>query len=169
METKIRTLGTLHAKSYAVDLDEVGRIEGPPSRRLVIRHPSAVVLVPLMDHDRTMVVHQYRYALAAETIEFPAGKLDPGETPEEAAHRELIEETGYRAGRVERLISFAPACGYSTEIIHVFVATDLAPSGRPFQPGEISRVEIIGLEGLERVDHGRQGLRRDHHYGPVGL
>jgi ADP-ribose pyrophosphatase len=151
MEKKVCTLGTLFARSYAVDLDEVRKAGGQRTRRLVVRHPAAVVIVPLVSDDEALVVFQHRYAMDLETIEFPAGKLDPGESPEGAAFRELAEETGYRAGELTRLLSYAPAVGYSTEIIHVFVAHGLEPDDTTPDEGEISRVEVIKLSKLKEM------------------
>ncbi|MBU2552391.1 MAG: NUDIX hydrolase [Proteobacteria bacterium] len=151
METKIKTLGRLFARSFHVDLDHIRRPGDRTAERLVIRHPSAVVVVPLVSPDETVVVTQYRYALGRETVEFPAGKLEPGEAPETAALRELAEETGYRAGRIEPLLSFAPSVGYSTEIIHAFVARNLTRLDEGPDPDEIARVEIMRLDRLKEL------------------
>ena len=155
MEKKIRTLGVLAAKSFSAGLDEVDRGAGGTGLRLVIRHPSAVVVVPLLGPAETLMVAQYRYALGRETIEFPAGKLDPGEKPEEAARRELMEETGYRAASLKRLLSFAPSIGYSTEVIHVFAARGLERLEAEPDPDEIARVIPMKLPRLkERIRSG---------------
>ena len=150
METKVCTLGALFAKSFSVDLDEVRRPSGSTGRRLVIRHPSAVAVVPILPDDETLVVTQYRYAIEQDTVELPAGKIDPGETPEQAAAREMEEETGYRVGRLEHLISFGPSIGYSNEVIHVFAAHDLTPADNGPDEDEISRVEAIPFSMLKQ-------------------
>lgn len=150
MEKKIKTLGVLHAKSFYVNLDEVSRGRSS-AKRLVIRHPSAVVIVPVIGDDETLIVEQHRYSLGRKTLEFPAGKIDPGEDPLETAKRELIEETGYRAGRFDRLLSFAPSLGYSDEIIHVFRARDLEPTGNEPDENEISRVIRIRISELQEM------------------
>ncbi|MBF0530152.1 MAG: NUDIX hydrolase, partial [Deltaproteobacteria bacterium] len=106
---------------------------------------------PILGPDDTLMVRQYRYALARETLEFPAGKLDPGEDPIAAAHRELAEETGYKAGRLDLLLSFAPAVGYSTEIIHVFMARDLEVVKTVQDFDEIERVERRQLSQLREL------------------
>lgn len=151
MEKKIRTLGVLTAKSFSADLDEVDRGAGGTGLRLVVRHPSAVVVVPLLGPSEVMMVAQYRYALGRETIEFPAGKLDPGEEPEEAARRELAEETGHRAAILKRLLSFAPSIGYSTEIIHVFAARNLERLETAPDEDEIARVLPMDLSRLREL------------------
>jgi ADP-ribose pyrophosphatase len=151
MERKLRTLGSLWAKSFSVDLDEVQRTSGDLARRLVIRHPSAVVIIPVLDSGEILAVHQYRYAMQRETLELPAGKLDPGEDPETTARRELIEETGYQASSWKKLLSFAPSLGYSTEIIHVFLARDLKPAGTTPNEDEIVRVRSFTPADLKAM------------------
>jgi ADP-ribose pyrophosphatase len=149
-EEKIRTIGALWARSFHVELDEVGRAGGL-SRRLVVRHPSAVTVIPVFEDGRTLVVAQHRYPLDQETLEFPAGKIDPGESPEDAAFRELAEETGLRAGRLTKLTAFAPSVGYSDEMIHIFTAHDLTPTGRPLDEQEINRVERVAFDDLRAM------------------
>ena len=151
MEKKIRTLGTLFAKSFYVELDEVGRPSGSTGLRLAVRHPSAVSIVPVLPAGETLLVAQHRYPADRETLEFPAGKLNPGEDPEAAAFRETAEETGHRPGRVEKLLSYAPSLGYSDEIIHVFAAYDLTPVERPVEEEEISRVERVSFAEVKAM------------------
>jgi ADP-ribose pyrophosphatase len=152
MESKIRTLGSLYARSFSVDLDQVaGPREHQTSLRLVVRHPSAVVIVPVMGPGQTLLVRQFRYALGRETLEFPAGKLDPGEAPMTAARRELAEETGFEAGRLEPLLPFAPSLGYSTEIIHAFAAYDLTPAATGRDEAEISQVVPMTFTDLGKM------------------
>ena len=151
METKIKTLGILHAKSFSAELDQVGRGSGETTQRIVIRHPSAVVVIPVLEDGRTLLVRQHRYALGRETLEFPAGKLDPGEDPEKTAFRELAEETGRRAGRLTRLLSFAPSIGYSTEIIHIFLAHELTVLDQVPDEDEISAVVEMPLAELKEM------------------
>ena len=152
MEDKIATLGTLCAPSFSVDLDQVKKRNGRLTRRLVIQHPSAVSIIPLIGEDKVLLVTQYRYAVGRETLELPAGKLDPGESPQEAATRELAEETGYQARTWKKLLSFAPSVGYSTEIIHIFAARDLSPlEESPVNDGEIDRVETVSLSQLKKM------------------
>jgi len=151
METKIQTLGVLHARSFSADLDEVDPGDGRAKRRLVVRHPSAVVIIPLIAPDQALVVTQYRYAMGRMSIEFPAGKIDPGETPEAAALRELTEETGYRAGVLQKLSVFAPSVGYSTEMIHIYLARDLIRTETKPDEHEIVQVEAIALARLKEM------------------
>lgn len=151
MEHKIRTLGSLFSPSISVDLDEIKQNQTRTTCRLVIRHPSAVIIIPFLNDEEILVVHQFRYALNQETIELPAGKLNPGETPLQAARRELMEETGYTAGRFEKLLFYGPAIGYSDEIIHIFVARDLTGSDTPYDDREINRVQPLELNVLKKM------------------
>ena len=131
-----------------VDTVDIELPNGHTTTHEVIRHPGAVCIVAL-DHDgNVLVVRQYRTALERVTIEMPAGKIDPGEDPEDAVRRELAEETGYVAGEIRRLASIAVAVGYSDEIIHIYMATDLQPG--PAHPDEDEFVvsEWVSVESL---------------------
>ena len=96
-------------------------------------HPGAVVIAPLDDEERLLLVTQYRLAAGGVLLELPAGTLDVHdgvvEDPSDAASRELEEETGYRAGRMEKLGGFYSAPGFLTEYLSLFLATDLRPAG----------------------------------------
>jgi len=101
--------------------------DGETYEREVVRHPGAVAVVPVLDDGRTVVlVRQYRSALDSLVLEIPAGKCDvEGEAPELTAARELEEEVGYRAGRMERLCALHNSPGFSDEQIVIFLAEQL--------------------------------------------
>jgi len=100
-------------------------------------------------------VRQWRHAVGQATLELPAGTLEPGEDPEECMRRELVEEVGHRAGSLERLVSLFVSPGYSNEMIHLFLATDLAPETAAADEDEDLRmVEIPLEEALEMCDAG---------------
>lgn len=94
----------------------------------VVDHPGGVTLVAFDPQGRLLLVRQYRHPVGRALLELPAGTLDPGESPERCAERELQEETGYRPGRLERLGGFCTAPGYCSEYLHVFLGTDLVAS-----------------------------------------
>jgi ADP-ribose pyrophosphatase len=101
-------------------------------KRSIVRHAGSAVMMAVDNKRRILLVRQYRLPARANLWELPAGKLDPGETPLQAAKRELIEETGYRARHWEKLISFFPSPGYVAEKMTIFLATDLtAGESRP--------------------------------------
>ena len=106
---------------------EIADGRGGTRRRLVLEHPGAACAIPLLPDGRVIMVRQYRKAVEAETLEFPAGKLEPGEELRKCLERELAEEIGQCPGRLERMISYYPAFGYSDEVIHIFLARDLRP------------------------------------------
>jgi len=149
LEKKEKWLGRLIAHSFYVDLDQVRTSGGGLKDRLVIRHPSAVSVIALAEPGEALVVRQHRYAIDQVTLEFPAGKLREGEEPEAAARRELLEETGFEAAEWTKLLSFAPADGYSDEIIHVFVARRLTRSAGEVEADEILSVETLPLARLK--------------------
>jgi ADP-ribose pyrophosphatase len=119
----------LQGPFFALRRYRVGYPTGEEKERIILEHPGAAAAIPLLPGGRVLMVKQYRAAAGRETLEIPAGKLEPGETPEESIRRELVEETGYRAGKLRHLRSYYPSLGISEEIIHVFLAEDLAPAG----------------------------------------
>lgn len=140
MEKQITRFFEIKVKNVKAILDEVQRPSGATTRRLIIDYPQAVALIPFIDPDKFVLVKQFRYALQRETLEFPAGKIDPGETVEQAAVRELAEETGYKADKFVKLTSYPPAMGYSSEIIHVYFVTGLTKTNISPHPDEISEI-----------------------------
>lgn len=129
---------------------------GSKARRDVIRHPGAVAVIALTDAGKIVCVRQYRTALEQVTLEIPAGKLNPGEAPEVAAARELLEETGYLADRVAYLAPVALAPGYSDEILHLFMAMGLHFEGSCPDDDEFVAVDLVDLgEMVDAVLDGR--------------
>ncbi len=110
-----------------VHVDNVRMPSGRAAEREVVEHPGAVAVLPITRENRAVLVWQYRYPTRGSLLEIPAGKLDPGESPEACALRELGEETGYRAGRLVALGAAYPSPGFSGELLHLFWATDLEP------------------------------------------
>lgn len=128
---------------------EALRIGGRLLSREVVEHPGAVAVVPLLDDGRVVLVEQFRLPAGRSLLEIPAGTIHGEENPEECAARELAEETGYRPGKLEHLFSAYSAPGYSSEIIHAFLATDLQPdSAQPDEDEEIATVVQPLLEAV---------------------
>jgi ADP-ribose diphosphatase len=156
MEKKIETLASLRCPHFSAYLDEVMLKNGKGGRRLRIEHPEASAVVPYVTGDEIIMVRQYRYALGKEILEIPAGKLDPGERPDECAKRELLEETGYEANRLDFIYTYAPAIGYSNELIHIYAAHDLKKVDHRIDDKEIDAVERVPLSRLiEMIKEGQ--------------
>jgi ADP-ribose pyrophosphatase len=114
----------------SVDLDLVRFPDGSTGELEIVRHPGASAIVPFLDDPgspdpRIVLIRQYRYAASGYLYEVPAGRLESGEAPIVCAERELREETGYRAGRLEPLLTLFTTPGFTDERIHVFLAASL--------------------------------------------
>ncbi len=136
-------------KVLALDVDEVEEPGGVRAVREVVRHRGSVAALPVHADGRIVLVRQYRYAVDAPVWELPAGRLDPGETPETGARRELEEEVGLRAGELEPLLTFFTTPGFCDERIHVFRATTLDPV--PPRPEADERIEARAFELAETL------------------
>ncbi|MPY87865.1 MAG: NUDIX domain-containing protein [Luteitalea sp.] len=108
-----------------VDVDRVVLPHGREATLEIVRHRGSVVLIPMPDESHVTLVRQYRYAIDRWVWELPAGSLEPGEDPDEAARRECHEEVGLVAGRIERLAAFYPTPGYCDEVMLFYRLTDL--------------------------------------------
>jgi ADP-ribose pyrophosphatase len=115
--------------------------DGRRGKRIILEHPGAVAALPLLPDGKIIMVSQYRKAIERETLEIPAGKREKGESPEKCIRRELVEETGFRAGILTELFSYYPSFGISNEIIHIYLARKLRRS-------ESSRADETYLERL---------------------
>ena len=121
-------------------VDKVRAADGHVGTREYLRHPGAVMIVPLLSDNRVVLERQFRYPLKRTAIEFPAGKIDAGETPIQCARRELLEETGYRASKWCYLGGLHNAIAYSDEKIEMFLAEDLVHEGATLDAGETLQV-----------------------------
>jgi len=130
-------------RAFTVRVDEVEFSPGRTTRLDIVEHTGAVTMLPL-DHDQNIwFIRQYRHSTGETLLELPAGTLGPGEDPALGADRELQEEIGMRAGKLERLGGFWLAPGYSTEFMHVYLATDLTPSQLAQDEDEIITIEKV--------------------------
>jgi len=141
-------------KIVRLEVDRVELANGHRTVREVIRHPGAVVVLPMHTDGRVVLVRQYRYPTGRVLLELPAGKLDAGEKPLDCARRELAEETGYRAVSWQALGSFFTTPGFTDEVLHAFAAQDLGPAqdASP-EPDEVLRLVELPLAEVERRAH----------------
>ena len=121
----------------------------------IVHHPGAAAVVPFLSDDEVLLIRQYRHAAGGSILEVPAGKLDAGEAPELCAARELEEEAGVRAGRLERLGRIFTTPGFTDEVIHLFAAFDLTPvPARPEADEVIEVMRVTLARALEFVWNG---------------
>jgi ADP-ribose pyrophosphatase len=125
----------------------------------IVRHPGAAAVVPLKEHDRVVLIKQFRHAAGGFIYEIPAGKLHPGEDPKNCATRELEEEIGYQAGKLELLSSIFTAPGFTDEVIHIYKATELSKGRQNLDRDEV--LEIVEMSLQEAIEMMRVGKIRD--------
>jgi ADP-ribose pyrophosphatase len=157
--TLISTERLYSGRVIHLDRDTVGFPDGSTGALEMLRHPGAAAVVPLLDDPgtpdpRVLLIRQFRHAADGFIWEIPAGRLDAGESPETCAHRELAEETGLRAGRLERLTTIYTTPGFTDERIHLFLAQDLSegpPQREADEFMELHRLPWSGVMGLIRA------------------
>ncbi|KOR88675.1 NUDIX domain-containing protein [Paenibacillus solani] len=141
-ETTVSTQSIFKGNIISLQVDTVKLPNGQEATREVVRHPGAVAVLAIKG-DKILAVNQYRQPLGRCEVEIPAGKLEPGEDPLEAAKRELQEETGYTCGSIRKLHSFYTSPGFADEIIHLYLAEDLI-SGE-MNPDEDEFIEMMEI------------------------
>lgn len=146
-------------KAFDVRRDRVLLPDGRTTNIDVVVHPGAVTLIPVDSAGNILFVRQYRHAVGQELLELPAGTLDEGEEPQACAHREIREETGLSAGRLHKIGEFFLVPGYSTEYMHIFLASDLKPDPLPGDADEFITVEAVAPQKIP--DLISQGVLRD--------
>jgi len=125
IETTIGSDTVFDGRLLKVRRDYVRLPDGAESTREVVEHPGAVAMVPINDDGEVLLVRQFRQPVGAVLVEIPAGTLDPGEAPEACARRELAEEIGFEPAKLKLLAAVYLAPGYSSELIRIFLATEL--------------------------------------------
>ena len=161
IEQKLKTLTSYHGVIVNVRLDEARLPDGSTAKREVVEHPGGVTVLPLEPDGTVWCVRQYRYPFSrtllevrgsfAQQPESTFGKLEPGEAPVLAAARELSEETGLTAGRMQYLGANFTSPGYSEEVLHIYLARDLHRGAAHLDPGEFLNVERHPLEELVQM------------------
>ena len=156
-ETKVRGERLFSGRVIKIEKDTVTLPNGQETTREIVRHPGAVAIVAVRDEE-ILLVRQYRYAVASELLEIPAGKLDQGEEPAVCAERELREETGYR-GSLIPMGTYYTTPGFSDEVMHIFLARDLVWD--PLHLDEDEFLEVSSMSLAEALEQARQGGFRD--------
>jgi len=142
-------------RAFTVRRDTLRLPDGRETRFDIVEHIGSVVIVPVDDEGNLLFVRQYRHAAGLDLLELPAGTLDDGEDPEACAQREVREETGMAAGKLEPLGGFYLAPGYSTEYMYVYLATDLRYDPLEADADEFLSVERVPLaEALAMCERG---------------
>jgi ADP-ribose pyrophosphatase len=138
---------TYQGRAFSVRRDNLLTPDGNTVKYDIIEHTGSVIIIPIDEQGQMYFVRQYRHAAQVDLLELPAGTLEPGEPPEDAAAREIREETGMAAGTLREIGSFYLAPGYSTELMHVFLASDLR-----HDPLEPDADEYLSVEKLSTTD-----------------
>jgi ADP-ribose pyrophosphatase len=129
-EKQLTTTKVFEGVLLHVYQDTVLLPNGNRSIREYIKHPGAAVVIPHLGNHQILLIRQYRYPIRQIVLELPAGKIDPGESPEMTIQRELTEETGYQANWLKPIAPIHTCVGYSDEIIHLYWADQLTPASR---------------------------------------
>jgi ADP-ribose pyrophosphatase len=156
-EVTVSSESIFKGKIISLQVDEVTLPSGKTATREIIRHPGAVAVFALLN-DTMIVVEQYRKPLERSQVEIPAGKLESGENPLDAARRELEEETGYRSDSdsVRLISSFATSPGFADEIVHLYLAENLTKGEARPDEDEFLDCEALTLEQAKQyIKEGR--------------
>lgn len=140
----LKTEEIYRGRIFDVSLATV-REDGKTYTREIISHPGSAVIVPVFPDETVALVRQYRHPARKYLLEIPAGSLAPDEDPQAGAERELEEEIGVRASRVEKLTEFYVSPGFLSEKMHVFLATDFTESRQNLEEDELLRIERVPL------------------------
>jgi ADP-ribose pyrophosphatase len=154
---KLRTERVFDGKVFDVDRDEVTMPNGRTVTVDIVRHPKSVVIVPVPEPGKVILIQQYRYPVNRSLWEFPAGSVDPGESPEEAARRECHEEIGLVPATVVRLGALFPTPGYCDEEMVFFRVSGLETTGEKAHVDEDEDIEARTFDLREARDMVRRG------------
>ena len=137
-----------HGRAFSVRQDQVRLPNGSETRLDIVEHVGAVTILPIETDGNIWFVRQYRHAIGREILELPAGTLEPGEDPAECAFREIREEVGKGAKELQKIGEFYMTPGYSTEFMHVFVATSLFDAPLEGDSDEFLNIECNPLQQI---------------------
>lgn len=154
-EKQLASETVFQGKLLRVKCDAISLPDGKPATREYVEHNGAVMIIPLLDSGELVLERQYRYVLGRHCLEFPAGKIDPGEEPLATGRRELLEETGYAAREWIYLATIHPTVAYSTERVLVYLARGLEQRGSKLDDGEF--LEVLNMSPATLLELVRSG------------
>jgi ADP-ribose pyrophosphatase len=143
-------------RAFSVRRDHVALPDGGSAWWDIVDHVDSIMVIPVDADGYIWFVRQYRHPATQEVLEMPAGVLESGESPETCAHREIREETGMAAGKLQKIGEFFLAAGYSSEYMHVYLATDLRPDPLQADADEFLSVEKISIAEAYRIAENNQ-------------
>jgi len=157
MSLKVQKITNIYeGRIFNVALEEITLPNGVVKNREVVRHPGAAAMVPLFDDGNVALIKQYRHAVGDFLWEIPAGTLEPNESPEACARRELVEEIGFEARDLVRVAQILPAPGYTDECIHIYLATGLTPAEQRLDDDEVLEVRPTSFDrAIEMIKEGK--------------
>lgn len=149
----------LSSKKFEVHIDKFNLPNGVVVESPYVLHRGSVLIVPFLDRETVILLHQYRYIIGKWLYEFPAGTIEEGEKPEDTAKRELLEETGYRSENLKLVGQIYPAPGSSTEKMYIFLARDLIEEKPNREEEEI--IEVLKLKLTDVIELAKSGQIED--------
>ncbi len=152
MENLVESNLVLEGKNFSFKQDKVELPNGRITLRDIVQHPGAVGILALTDLNEVILVEQFRYATGKTLLEIPAGTIEQNESIEACVFRELEEETGYMAKKIRKLVSCYTSPGYSSEILHIYLAEDLIKTASKNEEDEVLEVVKMKMDdALELV------------------
>ena len=145
----------MKGRAFCIRRDYLKTPDGRETKFEIIEHSGSVIIIPIDENGKILLVRQYRHATGGDLLELPAGTLEDNEDPEVCAAREIREETGMAAGALTKMGEFYLAPGYSTEFMVVYLATDLSPNPLKADDDEFLSVESIPVaEAFKKAERG---------------
>ncbi len=145
----------LKSKKFTIKRRQIAGTDGRDHQHDFIVHPGAAVILPLMNDGRILMLRNERHAVGQKLLELPAGTLDDGEDPRDCAARELEEETGWKAAQIDPLVKFFASPGILTEMMHMFVASELSEGKMQREPTE--KLELAPMTLTDALAAARDG------------